>query len=437
MIPEKVVKLKKKYIFYRTASIVLCAALLCSASFSIFLFIHQSEEPLNPGGEPIESTSVDTSNDVSTEPEESVGGTEAVTEDPRIDEFESQIASYEEKIRELEDLVIKYGDAASSNFGAQAQNFEKLLDIIDPANRPKHVDVKTETDADGNETETKTYSDSKIAFCYTDLTTGYSFSYNGDDVMYSASLIKAPYIYAVLKSVADFEYNKLNFAEDGFPLYAEDGTPLFEGSHPNLNEDGSIKYLKGEEKYDLSRTWTYDSKTMYNEGSGKIQDKKDGFSLTYLELVQYALKYSDNIAFAQIKKLFGTAEYDAIAKELEISGTSKGFMQLSAVDCSKFLSKIHEFCESDTKYGAAMKEALSKTSHEVLIPTAVSPTPCIHKYGWDEDAYHDMGIVYDTAPFSLVIMTDLDTYSGTNNAFINNITKTILNIHRDFHQTEV
>ena len=43
-----------------------------------------------------------------------------------------------------------------------------------------------------------------------------------------------------------------------------------------------------------------------------------------------------------------------------------------------------------------------------------------------------MGIVYDTRPFSIVVMTDLDTYNGENNAFIHRIIKSVLQMHRDF-----
>lgn len=422
MTSERNVKLKKKYDFYRTMCIILCTLLLCSAVLCAF-FAANRNTPVGNG----------TSETTSVTPTETVPVTEE-TEDKRIEALESSLASYEEQLEALESLSQEYGEIASTNFGMQAEKLSELLEILTSESRPQRVQV--ETDADGEETGEKTYSPSVVSFCYTDLTTGYTFSYNGDKIMYTASLIKAPYIYAVLKSVEDFEYKKMNFAEDGSPLYAEDGSPLFEGSHPNLNEDGSIKYLAGEEKFDLSRVWTYNSKTMYEKGSGEIQKKKDGFQLTYLELAEYALKYSDNIAFAQFKKAFGVDEYNALTKELEISGASKGFMQLSAKDCAKFLTKIHEFCESGGKYGTSMKNALSKTAHEVLIPAAVSPTPCIHKYGWDKGAYHDMGIIYDTHPFSLVIMTDLDTYSGENNAFIHKITKLVLEMHRGFRTAE-
>ena len=61
--------------------------------------------------------------------------------------------------------------------------------------------------------------------------------------MYAASLVKVPYVYTMLKTVSDFEYNKMHFDAEGNPLYDEAGQPLFEGAHPNLDEEGRIVYL--------------------------------------------------------------------------------------------------------------------------------------------------------------------------------------------------
>lgn len=412
---------KQKLTFYRTSTVILSCVLVLALVFSALL--------LSKLKHTLDSLDTDSTEALTSLPEESESIPKEETTSPHetCDDVLSSVSSeYDKELEELKALVEKYSAAASAGFGKQAENVAALLAVVTDENRPVRIHYDDDGEPTGEETP------AKVAFCYTDLNTGYTFSYNGDEIMYAASLIKAPYLYAVLKSVEDFEYRKMNFASDGTPLYDENGKALFTGAHPNLDADGNILYLEGENKFDLSRKWYYDSKTMFEKGSGEIQKKKDGFELTYLELIEYALKYSDNIAFAQVRKAFGSDEYNALAKELEISGISKGFMQLSANDCAKFLTEIHKFCESGSKYGTAMKTALSKTAHEVLIPLAVSPIPCIHKYGWDIGAYHDMGIVYDSRPFSIVVMTDLDTYSGTNNAFIHKIIKLIHKMHLDF-----
>ncbi|WP_294487565.1 biotin/lipoyl-binding protein, partial [uncultured Ruminococcus sp.] len=58
------------------------------------------------------------------------------------------------------------------------------------------------------------------------------------------------------------------------------------------------------------------------------------------------------------------------------------------------------------------------SNYAVLITSAVYPTPCAHKYGWDEASYHDMAIVYDEHPYVLAIMTDLDQGGNTDDVLL-------------------
>jgi len=273
----------------------------------------------------------------------------------------------------------------------------------------------------------------KLAFYYQDMSTGYTLSYNSDDIMYSASLIKAPYVYSMLKTVADFEYQKRNFAADGSPLYDEEGNPLFEGAHPNLDENGNILYAEGEEKFNLNRIWTFDKESMNEEGSGVIKDYDSGFQLTYRELATYALKYSDNVAFSQLRKMFGYTEYYAIARSLGVKGSSYGFMQLSADDCGKFLEAIYAFIEENEVYGGLIRDAMLESNYPYLIPYNVSPAKAAHKYGWDHDSYHDMAIVYNDHPYILVIMTDLEDGGNSANSYIASVVKAINTIHKNFY----
>lgn len=346
-------------------------------------------------------------------------------------EAESDTDAAETLSDALEQLIDEYGIAVDLELGSQAELISEIISLAASPDRP----VRAHIDEDGS--SNGIYTPAELAFVYTDLETGACLSYNADTVMYSASLIKAPYVYAVLREIDEFEYNKLNFAADGSPLFSEDGKALFEGKHPNLDDDGNIIYLVGEEKYDLSRTWVYDSATMYAYGSGVIQDEADGFSLTYAELFTYTLKYSDNVAFAQLMRTFGYESHRAMLDELGIAGASEGFMQLSAADCAVYLSEIYEYFNSDSKYAALMKDAMLNADYTVMIPDAVAPTVCAHKYGWDVASYHDMAIVYDEHPFSLVIMTDLDRGLVEDYTYIQDIVAAVLKLHRALGESEV
>ena len=339
-----------------------------------------------------------------------------------------------EKIAELSELLSTYENITTLNFGYQAKKISDLLMKVAVTNRPQRTITTEITDPETGETAVhQEIVDSSVSFYYRDLQTGYTISYESDNIMYAASLIKAPYIYTMLKTVADFEYNKLHFDADGNPLFDEEGQPLFEGDHPNLDEEGRIVYLEGEEKYDLSRLWTFNKEEMTVEGSGTIQNMEDGTQFSYLELVRYALLYSDNIAFAEIRKMFGYSEYLQMARAMGVRGSSYGYMKLSADDCGIFLSAIYEFMETNETYGALMKEAMIGSNYPVLIPAGVSPAVAAHKYGWDEDSYHDMAIVYDEHPYILVIMTDLDAGSSKEIVYVRDIVRSIHSIHRNFY----
>lgn len=408
---------------YNVCVIALSCALAITLAVCLFFALNYNKTPSADSFE----TSDATRDEVITPPSETTASDiTSDTQDTEPVETEAETSA-----DELEELIKKYGMTASSAFGFQADRLSELLRLVTDPARPTRAHLDDDGNANG------IYTPAEVAFVYTDLETGYTFGYNADSVMYSASLIKAPYVYAVLREIDRFEYNKLNFAADGSPLYDENGKPLFEGKHPNLENDGKIIYLPGEEKYDLSRTWVYNSETMYSYGSGVIQDEEDGFSLTYAELFTYTLKYSDNVAFAELRRTFGYGSHNEMLKELNIAGASAGFMQLSANDCAVYLSEIFKYFNTDSKYAALMKEAMLTSDYPVMIPNAVAPTVCAHKYGWDVASYHDMALVYDERPFSLVIMTDLDRGRVEDYMFIQNIARAVLEMHRAFGSSEV
>ncbi len=341
----------------------------------------------------------------------------------RIQQIQWTLSEKEKALADAERMVESFKKLVSSNHGFHSEKIEELYRIL-ISEMPMRTVVKDE------ETITKR---AKVAFYYRDLTTGYTIAHNEKEVLYSASLIKAPYIYCILQEIERFEYNKRNFTADGKPLYDENGEPLFEGAHPNLNEDGSIIYLPGEEKFDLTREWVYDSASMFREGSGIIQEEEDGFTLTYRELVEYTLLYSDNVAFSEIRKVFGYDSYYQTAYLFGIQGVSSAFMNLTAEDCGKFMTEIYRYFETGSEYALMMKDCMIRSNYQVMIVNSLYGITVAHKYGWDKEAYHDMAIAFDEHPFILVIMTDLDTGGTEANAYIDKITRLTNEIHKSHH----
>lgn len=244
-----------------------------------------------------------------------------------------------------------------------------------------------------------------IAFGYYDLTTGETITYNADTVYYSASLIKAPYIYSVLLEVSEFEKTA------------------------QCDEEGNIIYGEGEEKYNLDEMWTFDPETMMEAGSGEIQAMPAGMQMTWKELFAYVLLWSDNVAWNQIMDRFGFTTFYRLVGQLGIQGTSSDFMDLSVNDCLKFMKEIYNFFETGDPWAAFMKENMMKSKHNVMICASFPAGTVPHKYGWDTDSYHDMAIIYDEHPYLLVIMTDLHDGTEADNAFVHSVVEMTKQIH--------
>lgn len=369
----------------------------------------------------------------------------------QLEKVKQQLTKQETELTENMTLLENYQKLVVNNHGYQSEKISALFEMLEndvplkPAEIPEAAKSE-EASAESSETEETESGETDIpeeiiqepekaalAYYYCDLSTGYTIAYNEKEVMYSASLIKAPYIYCILEEIEEFEENKRLYSAGGEKLYDEGGNPLFEGEHPNLNEDGSIKYLPGEEKYDLSREWTYDSATMFKEGSGEIQFMENGTVMTYRELIEYTLLYSDNVAFAELRKVFGMDSFNQKVSELGIEGTAYGFMQLTAEDCGKFMTEIYHFFETGSEYALLMKDCMTRSKHTVMIVSALYGKTVAHKYGWDIGAYHDMAVVLDEHPYVLVIMTDLENGGSEANTFIQRLAKLTDEIHNSHY----
>ena len=302
-----------------------------------------------------------------------------------------------------------------------------LFDLLETGAPPRYVKAEDGT----------VYSEyPHLEYAYYDFTTGRSVTYHSDEIIYSASVIKAPFVYAVIREIENFEKNKRDFDADGNPLWDEEGNPLFEGSHPNYDGEGNLIYLPGEEKYNLDEIWTFDPEAMMEEGSGEIMSQPAGFQLTWRELIEYALLYSDNIAFAQIRQRFGYNSFYQLVAELDVQGTATGFMNLSADDCVKFLTVMHGYMAAGSDYALWMKDCMTRSKHLVILARHYPEGTCAHKYGWDIDAYHDAAVVFDEHPYALVVMSDLHDGGDIVNAYFGEIVAATKRIHAEEYPEE-
>ncbi len=267
-----------------------------------------------------------------------------------------------------------------------------------------------------------------ISVYYEDLSTGYHFGFAENTAYPTASVIKAPLILSALMKVSADEqayFDKLD-AEGKYPEKIdtdEDGIP----------DKVVIEY--SDPKYDLSEVVVYDKATMYKEGSGKIREMPDGTEFTYIDFIKYALEYSDNIAYQQLRNRFGYESYYALARSVGATVSAGNANYMSARDAGKLFKAIHEFIEEDEAYGPLMRESMEKANHNVIIPLGASPNNVLHKYGWDIDSYHDAGIVeVGDKPYVLAVFSNLDMGGNEVNAYLREIVKMINELHKGFYK---
>ena len=269
---------------------------------------------------------------------------------------------------------------------------------------------------DGTVTETITYEMPKIAIYYEDITNGYKYAYNADEVLDPASMVKAPFIMSLLAE-ASAEEEKIREAR----MAAE--------------ANGTIDtFTEPERVFDMTKKIVYTKDEYYQSGSGEISDSEDGTEYTYRELFYHVLECSDNVAYAILKETFGTKNYGNLVVRLGASSMYKKPVGMSAADAGKCMKAIYEFMENDVHHGMFMKDAMIGSAHHTIIPYSVSPKKSAHKYGWDQGAYNDMAVVYSENPYVLAVLTNYDMGGKEVNEYIQSVLKLIDKMHDNFYK---
>ncbi len=258
-----------------------------------------------------------------------------------------------------------------------------------------------------------------VAVSYRDMERGTAYSYNGDTDFFSASLIKAPYIYTLLHQIA--QYNEIKRANP-------------------TNDPAVGKTLTQEiwDKYDLERKITV-TESMVEKGSGKIKDMdlSGGKEFTVLELIEYAIKVSDNTAFRILRNEFGYDYFWSVSRQLGIKSVFTSFNHLTADEACIYLAAIYDFAKDYPTEGGVLINLMKNANHQVLITQAVSnPYAVAHKYGWDADSYHDMALVYGDAPYAVCVMTNFDFSVNDDdlNKYIRSLVSEIEKLHTAFYR---
>ncbi len=253
----------------------------------------------------------------------------------------------------------------------------------------------------------------KLSFYYRDLDSGYELEYRADRAYQAASVIKAPY----------------------------------------------VKYLLST-GVDRTKVLTMNASDKQG-GSGIVDQKPAGTTFTVGELMEYAIRYSDNTAYYLLNKEFGFSGFNAYAKELGISANGANnctlsyprprFGYLSARDIGLYMADIAGFFESTDTGAQDLKVWMSTTAEERQLVDAFSEDNVLygsealkynvaHKYGDTkniENAFHDGAIVFADHPFVLAVASSLEPFAEDSIEIYHDLAFQVLKLHLAYYGTDL
>lgn len=261
--------------------------------------------------------------------------------------------------------TMKDSNNSVKDFELAESNLE-ITEKLDECVRKEFSDEDLTQDLNEKIEEINTYIDKNYnaSVVYEDVSTGFKYAYNEDTIYYGASLIKLVEV-----------------------MYIFDEA-----------ERGNI---------DINETITYTSnyKKTYSVG---MEKHKIGDEVSLKELISYAIMYSDNSAHFMLIDYIGKENLKKYGKSLGAKYTLYGtdtFGSQTAFDTNIYLEHAYEIIENNDEYGPLLKEYMMNTYYNSLYLTDEENNNVAHKYGWYSYYYHDIGIVYESRPYLISILT--------------------------------
>lgn len=167
-------------------------------------------------------------------------------------------------------------------------------------------------------------------------------------------------------------------------------------------------------KHSLDEKVTYQSRH-YVGGSGKIRYEQYGKTYTIEELIDLALRISDNVAYYMLVDVFGKQEFNQMVQNWGYSSVlpASNYPNVSAEFLNFSMLKMYDKKESSKhKSWAVAWNALLKGISTSDIRTVINGKVAI-KCGVPSSVYYnEVCFIEGKAPYTLVIMSKSETYEG-------------------------
>lgn len=226
----------------------------------------------------------------------------------------------------------------------------------------------------------------KVSIGYYNLNSGYKYTYNPSGVYYGASLIKTL---------------------DALYLYEKEAS-------------GQL---------DLNSKITFEQKHKRDYSAG-MQKYKVGNQVSLRELIKYDITVSDNTAHAMLIDYIGFNNLKSYGNSLGARYTLVGkdnFGQTVVDDQIAYMKKLYKFTNNSSN-GQELRNFFVNNYYNYISFNGM-PT-FAHKYGHQGIVFHDVGIVLDSKPYIIVILSN-GTYVNRKDIF-QDISKKIYEFHKLF-----
>lgn len=200
-----------------------------------------------------------------------------------------------------------------------------------------------------------------------------------------------------------------------------------------------IKYLatlvdSGEAN--LNEKLCYNS-SYYDGGSGILKKYPGGGYYTVATLMDYVLRYSDNIAYKMLFNRYGLDGFTDYLAGIGVDfSTYNGYGDCTAAEMGAML---YDAALYDGSCLELMQDAGCNASYNYQIGAELSEYRVFQKYGAIKPgniAYHDIAIVYAPHPYILVIYTTIDYDSAGKNAPFRTIARLVENLNTALYGNE-
>ena len=145
-----------------------------------------------------------------------------------------------------------------------------------------------------------------------------------------------------------------------------------------------------------------------------VRGNAAGTRFTVKELIRLAIVYSDNEAYYELVRKFGTEGFNLMSEALGVTCAitkSYNFSQMTAREAGAYFKDIYKYALISENGALLIEHMLSCDYNQQIGKELGQLYPVAHKYGANPKAsrmaFHSAAVVYAPSPYVLTVFTNL------------------------------